>query len=944
MSESVDVLFAKWRQNGDVQSTIDLCEAAAREPFPDARDVSPFVKTRFAGHAGVLLAAGRMQLARGELDDAQDLFVRAGKAAPKDGDVYRFLGETLLRKGDAERAEKVLERAVAFGSRSPDTGDLFEHARRFAPTQKSRGTVALAAEVGRTLGPPGSGFQSVTNVLAQSPLAAPPTAPLPALAPLAPPPLAPPAPIAPQAAAPQPVPVRLPPPLAAQPGRSMGTQPVHSKELPTVAAGVPITPPPLAISPPSMPQPRPPPRVAAPAATSDDLTPWQPPPPVAPAGMIGSSGAGSVAESPYRESGVLKAPDPRDVLDALALAGIFEKDEAAKIPLVWDKAAGSPRRRMSYATMIGGIALSVASVAGIFYFVQNRRAKDHVKAEAILVRVDAQLRAADPHKFGEMEKSIGEAFDLESRSPHASLNWIRERAMKGLVLGPQEIAFEDAVVRGREVGVPESELAFAAAASFLFQGDTAGAAASLGKAEQAASKDAYYQLIAGAVLERAGDPRSLERYAAALQLDPQLYAAAVALARVTAIESDPKRALALATELRTKYADRAEPIALVALAWAKDPSRDKAPPEVQQAMELTELPISLRMVPKAVTAFVKAQARQEQDAKDALKAALNFADSPGQATWIGSVALDVGDQDLARKAALVAVSYSAVYPPARMLAARVALTAGRYDEALKASEDLDAAAIDVAIVRGSASYEKLDIDGVAKATDGIPKETRGFPVVFGVLAMPDAVFARNVPSSAKLLELASSGAPWADVVAMDECLLLGDLDTADKIGALWKDAPQETARTLRLATLARYRGNLEDADKLSLAAVQATPTVRSITERAMVLVAAKKKDDADKLLKAYPTLLGSLGKWLSAYVLASFGKVEDARARTATEEPPESASAFARVLIVSAIGAMKDIRHGQPYVKKAIADGLANPDIATAAEAIHLPKVNPPKR
>src|SRR4051794_33243768 len=118
MSESVDVLFAKWRQNGDVQSTIDLCEAAAREPYPDARDVSPFVKTRFSGHAGVLLAAGRMQLARGELDDAQDLFVRAGKAAPKDGDVYRFLGETLLRKGDAERAEKVLERAVAFGSRS----------------------------------------------------------------------------------------------------------------------------------------------------------------------------------------------------------------------------------------------------------------------------------------------------------------------------------------------------------------------------------------------------------------------------------------------------------------------------------------------------------------------------------------------------------------------------------------------------------------------------------------------------------------------------------------------------------------------------------------------------------------------------------------------------------------------------------------------------------
>jgi len=361
-------------------------------------------------------------------------------------------------------------------------------------------------------------------------------------------------------------------------------------------------------------------------------------------------------------------------------------------------------------------------------------------------------------------------------------------------------------------------------------------------------------------------------------------------------------------------------------------------------MELKDLPVSLRIVPKAVTAFVKAQARQEQEASEALKAALNSADSPGQATWIGSVALDVGDQDLARKAALVAVSYSAVYPPARMLAARVALTAGRYDEALKASEDLDAAAVDVAIVRGAASYEKIDVDGVAKASDGLPKDARGLPVVLGVISMPDALFTRNVPPASKLLEAAGTGAPWADIVAMDDSLLLGDLDTADKLAAQWKDGPQETARTLRLAMLARYKGNMDDADKLSLAALQATPTVRSITERAMFLVAAKRKDDADKVLKAYPTALGPLGKWLSAYVLASFGKAEDARSRTATEEPPESAPTYARVLVAASLGAMKDTRRGQAYVKKVVSDGLANPDIINAADALHLPPVKPPKR
>jgi hypothetical protein len=280
-----------------------------------------------------------------------------------------------------------------------------------------------------------------------------------------------------------------------------------------------------------------------------------------------------------------------------------------------------------------------------------------------------------------------------------------------------------------------------------------------------------------------------------------------------------------------------------------------------------------------------------------------------------------------------------------MLAARVALTAGRYDEALKASEDLDAAAVDVSIVRGAASYEKVDADGVAKANDGLPKEARAYPVVMGVLAMPDGLFLRNPPSATKLGEQAASGSPWADIVAMDESLLLGDLDTADRIAAGWKDGPQEIARSLRLATLARYKGNLEDADKLSLAVLQATPTARTITERAMTLVAAKKKEDADKLLKTYPTTLGPLGKWLSAYVLASFGKPDDARSRTQTDDPPSpEAPAFARVLGAAALGAMKDGSRGQPYLKRLVADGYASPDIAAAADALHLPKVTPPKR
>ena len=48
--------------------------------------------------------------------DAQTVLVAAGKQAPRDGDIYRWLGETLLRRGDADRAEKVLQRAIQLGA------------------------------------------------------------------------------------------------------------------------------------------------------------------------------------------------------------------------------------------------------------------------------------------------------------------------------------------------------------------------------------------------------------------------------------------------------------------------------------------------------------------------------------------------------------------------------------------------------------------------------------------------------------------------------------------------------------------------------------------------------------------------------------------------------------------------------------------------------------
>src|SRR5262249_53887236 len=160
--------------------------------------------------------------------------------------------------------------------------------------------------------------------------------------------------------------------------------------------------------------------------------------------------------------------------------------------------------------------------------------KQHAQAEQMLEKIEAELRASRPAQLKPLEDTIGIAFDLDSRSPRAALAWLHERALAGLLRGGNDIAFEGAISRAEEVGVPPETLAFARVASFLVPGATAGAAALLPKLDALGSGDAWYQLLAGATLERAGDARAAERYAAAVRLDPQLIAAEESLARVVA--------------------------------------------------------------------------------------------------------------------------------------------------------------------------------------------------------------------------------------------------------------------------------------------------------------------------------------------------------------------------------------------------------------------------
>ena len=288
------------------------------------------------------------------------------------------------------------------------------------------------------------------------------------------------------------------------------------------------------------------------------------------------------------------------------------------------------------------------------------------------------------------------------------------------------------------------------------------------------------------------------------------------------------------------------------------------------------------------------------------------------------------------------MSFSAVYPPARMLAARVAVVGARLDEALKATEELDPTSPDVAVVRGAVAYERLEVDGLARAIEAVPPDAQKLPFLATILLAPTVLAGTHVVAPEKLVDMADDEAPWSDLIAMDAALDQGNMEQADAIAATWKGAEDRPLRALRLSRLSRYESRLDAAEAASLTALNAgTVTPRVLAERVFVLVARGKGNEAGPLLAKYPLVLGPLGTWLSAYAGASQGKIEEAKARTSTlDPPPQGAPLGARVIAASALAAMHERRRAADVLKPILVAGYVGIDVQSAAIAAGFTRVD----
>ena len=160
-----------WAKRPTAEATIALCDELRAHAEVRGNHVDVLAKAvaqRHAKDSRVLLALGRLQLAVGKLADAQQTLVTAGRLEPQSRTAYRYIGEVLLRRGDAARAEKMFSRCLeidrATGESIDDgTDEWLRRARANRPLQDQKGEGAVAADIAAQFPPTGPGRRSTTG-------------------------------------------------------------------------------------------------------------------------------------------------------------------------------------------------------------------------------------------------------------------------------------------------------------------------------------------------------------------------------------------------------------------------------------------------------------------------------------------------------------------------------------------------------------------------------------------------------------------------------------------------------------------------------------------------------------------------------------------------------------------------------------------------------------
>jgi hypothetical protein len=973
-----DDVLATWLAVADAASTITLCGSLADGPGPiSSEDVDLAVsvgreaRARFPANVDVLLAVSRLYVRTNNLEEARWTMAHATTIAADDTRTFGLLGEILLRLGDARRSAAAFEAAIAKGADDAKTLTWHEQAQEFVAIQDAHGEQAVAKEAMVALGVSSPSLEEPEAARAHRASRTPPVAreSLPdayvrtsteySV-------------VAERSVRRTPVPGGSMPEYSVVSERTRRTpipgRSIH-EETTRKSARSDLLPHGRHKSEGAV-------SVVGKAGSNQNLGGFDdifgdlgpsgaersargPSAPRAPAADAPPSSEGSrgpasrpvvLARVELAPRSERKGPPPLPVSDRpekaedhapavetkrtptlpeIALAGraqelppqpIAKRPPAARV-IPWSQWA----RRGAVFVIITGI-LGLGAVETVKRYGTGFSGTTDTRAVVEVLAVEAALRGGGPSGLAHADEALARARAIAPNSADIAVADMRVRVMYALEGDEPASRLAAAIETAAARGATEGQLGTARVALAIAARNTA----QIDELVQRADRDArapfakaLNELVAGAALELKGNTRAIERYQAAVAVDPEMIPAKVRLIRAMLLYGDVVDGRRGARALSTSMPGRAEAAALLAVASVDEPRVEHLRAVSAAAKVFAELPRPHRSLVRAleVTAQVEPAGRASM-----LAAAVAAADSPAVAAFCGSLALDIEERAPAEDAAKRALELAPAYPQALVLAARVALAAGRLDTMEEIAAKLDPTR--AAEFQAVAAYEAGNLAALQTA---VRKLAAGGGAGNKVCAAGEERL-RGVKrlTRERILALAGEDHLWGDLVAVDAALDAGDVALAAELESRWSD-PKQPLRAARIARRLRYEGQTEQARE---AAAGAAPTPGALLEQ---LVLARSNAERAPALAAVSSGAAPASRWLHIYGMALDGSVDQGVAAAgALELPSTSAPLGVRVAAALALAELKDTVHATTVLIPLVSALPGNHDVISAAVRVRL--------
>jgi tetratricopeptide (TPR) repeat protein len=488
--------------------------------------------------------------------------------------------------------------------------------------------------------------------------------------------------------------------------------------------------------------------------------------------------------------------DVEAILEMLQREGIFEPPTGT--PAVWATRKEVPKTgsRIGRALLVTWLVTVVLAAGGWFAWVKYVEGR-HAAAARLLEQAAAEAKDGDHASLVDAERHLREARDLD---PHAVENvalLLFVQIQRALEEGAFEAGYlRPTLDRARRERADPARIAAAQAVLAVADGKLDDARRAIGDALAARPDDAVTLYVAGRLEQRLGDGGSLEHLEAAVEKDPALFTASIALAEARADDGNREEALRLLDAVLARRNDH-----LRAKLWRTFLAADEVEPDAGLA-ELGTLAARLdrgaptdRVVAKLIESRLHRRKGDDAKAAEAIDAAIAAgASEPRLLALVAVEARGAGRLDRAQQAATQAVAgapsngdfrkllaeiqvarrdgvaalatlgrLSTDDPAVMMLSARAALLVGAPDSLAAAASALDAfLARQPDSVEGRALQIRLRVKQGAtdqlEAARRLAREAPGDPLV--AMAVGEAALAaRDGPLAVQSLTTLVRAAP-----------------------------------------------------------------------------------------------------------------------------------------------------------------------------------------